>query len=121
MKRNLIKIINCYGIKKQLKGFQEEIFNLNDAIIRYQESNRNPIDLIINTLEPMIVHIGNRKPIDKLEDIKKSIAGITINLKEIQYYYGISDDEIISMMKANIKEQMSQIRKESNDGKNISK
>ena len=120
MKRNLIKIVNHYGINKQLKKFQNESFKIYESVIRHQEHQRNPIDAIANVLEPILAKAGNRKPTDRLEDIKNSIADITISLKEIQYYYGITDEEIISLMKENIKEQMKLIGKELKNCKNIS-
>lgn len=34
MNKKLRKIINFYGIEKQLKYFQSEVFELNEAIIK---------------------------------------------------------------------------------------
>lgn len=36
MKNNLLKIIEHYGIMQQLKYFQSEIFELNEAIVTHE-------------------------------------------------------------------------------------
>ena len=48
MNEKLRRIINHYGVKKQLKYFQSEIFELNEAIIQYEE--RHTVQLHINNL-----------------------------------------------------------------------
>ena len=112
MKKNLIKIVNYYGIKKQLKYFQSEIFELNEAVIRYQEYQRNPVDIVITALEPIMALVNNRKPVDKLAGIKDEIADVMVMLKQIQYNYGIKDDEIVEIMKSKIKRQLERINEE---------
>lgn len=37
MKEDLLKIINTYGVMPQLKYFQSEVFELNEAIIKYED------------------------------------------------------------------------------------
>lgn len=118
MKKNLIKIVKHYGIKKQLKYFQSEIYELNEAIIRYQEKERNPIDYILNTLDPIIAFVNHRKPIDKLESIKDEIADVMVMLKQIQYHYEINDEEIKDIMKFKIKRQLERIKEENKEVEN---
>ena len=36
MKADLLKIISTYGVLPQLKYFQSEVFELNEAIIKYE-------------------------------------------------------------------------------------
>lgn len=36
MKEDLLKIINTYGVMPQLKYFQSEVFELNEAIIEHK-------------------------------------------------------------------------------------
>lgn len=109
MKKDLIKIVGYYGINKQLKYMQSEIFELNEAVIRYQESLRNPIDIILNVLEPMCAFIGNREQKDQLADVKGEIADVMVMLRQIQYNYGIKDDEITEIMKQKISRQLERI------------
>lgn len=109
MKKDLIKIMDYYGLNKQLKYMQSEVFELNEAIIRYQEHLRNPIDVIIQSLEPAFAFVGNRKAKDKLEDVKGEIADVMVMLRQIQYNYDIKDEEIIEIMKQKISRQLERI------------
>lgn len=117
MKKNLIKIVKHYGIKEQLKYFQSEIFELNEAVIRYQEQQRNPVDIVLNVLEPIVAVANNRQPVSKIAGIKDEIADVMVMLKQIQYYYGIRDDEVIEIMKSKIKRQIKRINDEKEGAK----
>ena len=123
MKKDLLKIINHYGLNEQLKYMQSEIYELNEAVITYQEHLRNPIDVLLNALEPAFAFVGNRKANDSLKDIKEEIADVMVMLKQIQYYYKINDTEIVDIMKLKIDRQLGRIKTESEakESENISK
>ena len=112
MNEKLRKIINHYGVNKQLKYFQSEIFELNEAIIKYEERKRNPIDIIFNTLEPIMASMNNRKIKKTTEAIKGEIADVMVMLKQLQLYYNISTDEVKEVMKSKIDRQLQRINKE---------
>ena len=76
MKKDLLKIINHYGLNEQLKYMQSEIYELNEAVIRHQEHLRNPIDVVSNALEPVFAFVGNREPDDNLKSIKDELADV---------------------------------------------
>ena len=65
MKEYLLKIINTYGVMDQLKYFQSEVFELNEAIITHELKNtveyEIPLTEIIGTKE----HIENLKKFGK--------------------------------------------------------
>lgn len=84
MKRDLLNIINYYGIKNQLKYIHSEYFELDEAIIRG----------------------------DKEEHIAEEIADIMVMLKQFQYYYDISDTNIEFIMSKKIHRQLERIRNE---------
>ena len=117
MKKNqkLRKIINHYGIKKQLKYFQSEIFELNEAIMKYEEGKRNPINVICNVLEPFVAVINNRKPISEKENIIDEIADVMVMLKQIQLYYNIKTEDIQKIMSYKIDRQINRIENEKVD------
>lgn len=117
MNKKLRKIINNYGLKKQLKHFQGEVFELNEAVIKYEESKRNPIDIILNALEPFMAAMKNREQVDNLCDIKDEIADVMVMLKQIQLYYNISTDDIKEIMKQKVERQIKRIE----EGKRVSK
>lgn len=112
MNKKLRKIINHYGIKKQLKYFQSEIFELNEAIIQYEERKRNPIDIILNTLEPIMASLNNRKAVSSTDAIKEEIVDVMVMLKQMQLYYNISYADVREVMNAKISRQLERINEE---------
>ena len=113
MKEELLEIINHYGIKKQLKYFQSEIFELNEAVIQYEERKRNPIDIILNSLEPIFASLNNRKAVSSTNAIKEEIADVMVMLKQMQLYYNISDADVKEVMKFKVDRQIERINLES--------
>ena len=96
MKDDLLKIISFYGVLPQLKHFNSEVFELNEAIIN-AENNR-------------LIGIS-RKPSElAIEHIAEEIADITVMLKQFQYYYGIEDKDINDIMISKIDRQLNRIK-----------
>lgn len=112
MNEKLRRIIKHYGVKKQLKYFQSEIFELNEAIIQYEERKRNPIDIVCNALEPIMASMNNRKAIKSTDEIKGEIADVMVMLKQIQLNYNISTKEVKEEMKSKIDRQLQRINEE---------
>lgn len=123
MKKNMLKIMNYYGIKKQLKYFQSEIYELNEAVIQHEEHKRNPIDVFLNAMEPVIATLNNRKAVNSTDAIRDEIADVMVMLKQIQYHYGIDDIDVTNIMKSKIERQLERIKEETeaNNGENIQK
>lgn len=96
MKDDLLKIISFYGVIPQLKYFQSEVFELNEAVIE-REIHWN-----------YDTEIQDIKPLDK--HITEEIADCMVMLKQFQYYYGITDEEIINNMQFKIKRQLERIK-----------
>jgi NTP pyrophosphatase (non-canonical NTP hydrolase) len=98
MKDKLLKIISFYGIDKQLKYIHSEYFELDEAVIN-AEYNRY-IGIIRKPCEGAINHIA------------EEIADVMVMLKQFQYYYGISDEEIEKIMQKKIDRQLDRIEEE---------
>lgn len=96
MKDDLLKIISFYGVMPQLKYFQSEVFELVEAVIN-RELHWN-----------YDTEIQNIKPLDK--HIAEEISDCFVMLKQFQYYYGITDEEIINNMQFKIKRQLERIK-----------
>lgn len=92
MKEDLLKIINHYGINKQLKYIHTEYYELDEAIWDYITRDENMYR-------------------DR-EHIAEEIADILVMLKQFQYYYGIEDKDIVKIMRYKIKRQLERIDKE---------
>lgn len=98
MKEDLLKIINHYGVMPQLKYFQSEVFELNEAVIKAE------CDRLID-----VIH----KPCENCrEHIAEEIADVMVMLKQFQLYYGIKSEEIKDMMVFKIERQLERIKKE---------
>lgn len=93
MKKDLLKIINHYGIRNQLKYIHSEYFELDEAVMSVEFSSS-----IMMTID--------------IKHIVEEIADIQVMLKQIQYYYGITDDEIRNVMQEKIERQLQRISEE---------
>lgn len=93
MKDKFLQIINHYGIMPQLKYIHSEYFELDEAIFDYEIGNYNNSNYL-------------------KEHIAEEIADIMVMLKQFQYYYGISDEQIEDIMKFKIKRQLERIESE---------
>ena len=100
MKKELLEIINHYGLMKQLKYIHSEYFELDEAIIQREY--------------PAIAR--DHKPYELIEfekaHIIEEIADIMVMLKQFQYYYGIEDSEIEKIMLEKIDRQLKRIDEE---------
>lgn len=96
MKENLLKIINHYGLSPQLKYFQSEVFELNEAIIRYIEADENYFDC--------------KDDKEMREHIKEEIADVLCMLKQFQYYYKFKDEEIDNIVEYKVNRQLERMK-----------
>lgn len=100
MKNKLLEIINFYGIDKQLKYIHSEYFELDEAIIDAEKFKSKSFTQLNINLQEYTNHIA------------EELADVTCMLKQFQYYYGISDEEIEKIMKEKVNRQLDRIEKE---------
>lgn len=98
-KEDLLKIIKHYGINKQLKYIHSEYFELDEAIIKYEDYAYEDYDYGVGKVE-----WGKWR-----EHIAEEIADVTVLLRQFQYYYGIEDSEIESVVKYKVERQLKRI------------
>lgn len=101
MREELLKIINHYGVMPQLKYFQSEVFELNEAMIFYENEKRYCDDIAD---EAYIKTLKNH--------IAEEIADVCVMLREFMEYYDISQDEISIIMEYKINRQIKRIKEE---------
>lgn len=94
MKKDLLKIINHYGLMPQLKYFQTEVFELNEAIIGYENDYEG-------------LNLGN-----DTNHIAEEIADVLVLLFQFNEYYGLDIDDISKIMDNKIKRQLERIKNE---------
>ena len=103
MREQLLKIINHYGVIPQLKYFQSEVFELNEAIINYETINNYDKE------ENNFKIYGNKILI---KHITEEIADVLVMLNQFIEYYEISYDDINEIMEQKIARQLERIEKE---------
>lgn len=95
MEKDLLEIINHYGVNNQLRKFNEECLELEESIIKY-EALRDYYFKNTNWLK---------------DHIAEELADVTVMLKQFQAYYKITDEEIEDVMKYKILRQKDRISK----------
>ena len=102
MKEDLLKIINHYGIDNQLKYIHSEYYELDESILKEMEIAFNSEG-----------DFGDREALRKAKKhITEELADVMVMLKQFQYYYEISDEEIDNVMKYKVQRQLERIDKE---------
>ena len=109
MKKDLLKIINHYGVLPQLKYFQSEVFELNEAIIRYEEFNNHIGDLEVYDIDETEI---------KKEHIAEEIADCLVIINQFVEYYNIQESDIYMIMEQKIDRQLERLNNEK-DNNNI--
>lgn len=102
MEEKLLKIINHYGVLKQLKYFQSEVFELNEAIIQKE------YPALAKDKKPYELEMYEKK------HITEEIADIEVMLLQFKEYYHIDGNEILRIMNEKIDRQLGRIENENN-------
>ena len=86
MKEDLTKIIKYHGLRNQLKYIHSEYYELDEAILDYENRNGDKSCII------------------------GELADVINMLEQIQLYYGISDEELNDMKIFKIKRHLEEIK-----------
>ncbi len=97
-KDKLLKIIEHYGVMPQLKYFQSEVFELNEAIL----ANRHDAEGLINDGD--------------IDHIAEEIADVLVMLLQFKEYYEITDEQIKNIMNYKIDRTLERIENENSYG-----
>ena len=103
MKKDLLKIIQHYGLLPQLKHFNSEVYELNEAIIQanmYDEFIKADIDVCNHNRKYFIKHVV------------EEIADVLVMLMQFKEYYEIPDESIKENMEYKIDRQLKRIEGE---------
>ncbi|MDY5930154.1 MAG: MazG nucleotide pyrophosphohydrolase domain-containing protein [Candidatus Onthovivens sp.] len=105
MKEDLLKIISTYGVLPQLKQFNEEAYELIEAIIAkeimYQSSDTT------NSMDKF-----------NLEHIAEEIADCMVMIHQFIEYYKIDNNDISNIMQRKIDRQLERIENEKDNKSN---
>ena len=95
----LLKIINTYGVIPQLKHFQSEVWELNEAIFQYIAQKE-----ACENIGCSRIHVDSCK-----KHIAEEIADCYVMLEQFRRYYKISSEEMVEIMKEKIDRQLTRI------------
>ena len=104
MKDDLLKIISAYGVLPQLKHFQSEVFELNEAIIRKE-------------IEYQFCETTVKMDRENLKHIAEEIADVLNMVEQFMCYYDIDIKDVIEIKHKKINRQLERIENEK-DNKN---
>ena len=96
----LLKIINNYGAMPQLKYFQSEVFELNEAIVTHELKSSVEYEI------PLTEIVGTK------EHIAEEIADVMVMLEQFKLYYGITSEEITNIFWSKVDRQLERIERE---------
>lgn len=93
MDLNYLKIIEHYGVNHQLKHFQTEVFELNEAIFNHQ-------------------WLKSERGMQNIDHIAEELADCYVMLAQFAEYYQIHSMKIAEIMAQKIDRQLERIKKE---------
>ena len=97
MEEKLLKIINNYGVIPQLKYFQSEVFELNEAILEYEHDEYTYYTEVDKSHK---------------KHITEELADVMVMLEQFKLYYGITSEEIRDIFWNKVDRQLERIEKE---------
>lgn len=105
MKEDLLKIINNYGVLSQLRQFNEESYELIEAIRNY-EYQYDACE-VIGCKEH---HIEKEK-----EHLIEEIADCMVMIHQFIEYYEIDNNDVCNIMQRKINRQLERLNNEKNN------
>ena len=116
MNKKIRYILNYFGIKKQLKKFNEEVFELNETVIRFL--NKGAIESAIENVSHTVAGLLNIEPTDYKKNIKEELADVYLMLKQIQLHFNISEEELQKNISYKVSRTINRIEKLEKENKN---
>lgn len=105
MEEQLKRIINHYGIEKQLKYIHSEYFELDEAILNTQQILRDTS--YYKDLERLDSLAGECR-----YEIAQEIADVMVMLEQFRLFYAIPSMTITEIMQQKIERQLKRIEEE---------
>lgn len=106
MKEKCLEIINHYGVDKQQRKLQEEVFELQEVITQVR----------LLAYQNELADRNDEKEMWKIDEYKKFIeeemADVYVLLNQIFYYYELSDENIGKIMGQKVNRTLDRIKKE---------
>ena len=98
MNKKFLEIIKHWGVRKQLKHFNSEVFELNEAILDYENDKTNNEELIQNDREHIV----------------EEISDCLLMLKQFIELYEIEEKEIMQVIDFKLDRTLKKVEEEKN-------
>lgn len=116
MHKRIRYILNYFGIKNQLKKFNEEVFELNETVIKYL--NKGAIEFALENIIYTVASLLNIEHTDYKKNIKEELADVYLMLKQIQLHFNISEEELQKNISYKVNRTIKRIEKLEKENKN---
>lgn len=108
MNKDLLKIIQNYGLNNQLKKLSEELYEFQEAVLSYNLLKTINEDVKDEVLEKNIEYI--------YKCVLEEYVDLCVLLSQFELYFDLDEDEVLQVMKNKINRQLK--RKENDNNKN---
>ena len=112
MKNKIYEIIKYYGIKYQLRKFQEETFELIDSILEYEYFKYYAPDNFKYLFVADKRYSIEEYMLKLKEHIVEEMSDCLVMISEFKEYYEVNDKSIKEIMEKKIKRQIKRINSE---------
>ena len=110
MREKYLKIFDTYGINNQQRQLNEEVFELQEAIIKHE--NKNPITSAVDSLNRTFCTLnGKEYKVLSKEHIIEEIADVMVVLEQFIEHYNIDRFDIAKVMEQKVTRQLGRIAK----------
>lgn len=106
MNKDLLKIIQNYGLSNQLKKLSEELYEFQEAVLSY-----NLLKTINEDVKDEILEI-NTKYIYKC--VLEEYADLCVLLSQFELYFDLDEDEVLQVMRNKVDRQLERIENDNN-------
>lgn len=106
MNKDLLKIIQNYGLSNQLKKLNEELYEFQEAVLSYNLLKTINEDVKDEVLEKNIEYI--------YKCVLEEYADLCVLLSQFELYFDLDEDEVWQVMKNKVDRQLKRIENDNN-------
>ena len=104
MDKDLLKIIQNYGTRNQLKKLSEELYEFQEAVLSYNLLKTINEDFKDEVLEKNTEYI--------YKCVLEEYADLCVLLSQFELYFDLNEDEVLQVMRNKIDRQLGRIENE---------
>ena len=105
MDKDLLKIIQNYGTRNQLKKLSEELYEFQEAVLSYNLLKTINEDVKDKVLEKNTEYI--------YKCVLEEYADLCVLLSQFELYFDLDEDEVLQVMRNKVDRQLRRIENES--------